>query len=99
MNSDSIGAPRATLTIKARLGLSMSFMATLMIVIGMLGLLGMRRSNEADRQTYAVQLPSAVAVGNMEIFVARERMALDRAALAPEDPKTSDTLTRARGFR
>jgi len=99
MTSDSIGVPKATLTIKARLGLAMSFMAALMIVIGAMGLLGMRRSNEADRQTYAVQLPSAVAVGNMEIFVARERMTLDRAALAPEDPKTPQTLARAQGFR
>jgi methyl-accepting chemotaxis protein-1 (serine sensor receptor) len=91
--------PRMTLTIKARLGLAMGFVAILMTVIGALGLIGMRSSNEANRQTYAVQLPGAIAVGNMEIFVARERMALDRAALAPEDPKTAATLERAHGFR
>ena len=92
-------APWLALTIKARLGLAMAFVAILMTVIGTLGLVGMHSSNEANRQTYAVQLPSAIAVGNMEIFVARERMALDRAALSPEDPKTSATLTRAQGFR
>ncbi|MEZ0604313.1 methyl-accepting chemotaxis protein [Paraburkholderia sp. IW21] len=87
------------LTIKARLGLAMTFMAVLMIVIGALGLIGMRRSNEANRQTYSVQLPGVIAVGNMEIFVARERMALDRAALSPNDAKTASTIARAQGFR
>lgn len=91
--------PWVALTIKARLGLAMGFVAILMTMIGALGLFGMHSSNEANRQTYAVQLPSAIAVGNMEIFVARERMALDRAALSPEDPKTAATLTRAQGFR
>jgi methyl-accepting chemotaxis protein-1 (serine sensor receptor) len=35
----------------------------------------------------------------MEIFLARERMALDRAALAPDDPKMAPALSRAQGVR
>jgi methyl-accepting chemotaxis protein-1 (serine sensor receptor) len=99
MKNDVTSTPRAMLTIKARLGLAMAFMAVLMIIIGALGLIGMSRSNEADRQTYSVQLPGAIAVGNMEIFLARERLALDRAALSPDDPNTASTLARAQGFR
>jgi methyl-accepting chemotaxis protein I, serine sensor receptor len=90
---------RMTLTIKARLGLAMAFLAVLMIVIGALGLIGMSRSNQADRQTYSVQLPGAIAVGNMEIFVARERITLDRAALSPDAPTAAPTIERSQGFR
>ncbi|MEW9582473.1 methyl-accepting chemotaxis protein [Paraburkholderia sp. DGU8] len=99
MNIDTTRKPRSTLTIKARLGLAMAFMALLMIIIGALGLVGMNTSNEADRQTYSNQLPSAIAVGNMEIFMARERMALDRAALSSDDPSSAQTIVRAEGFR
>jgi len=46
-----------------------------------------------------VQLPGAVAVDNMEIYIARERLALDHAALWPEDPKTASNLERVHDFR
>jgi methyl-accepting chemotaxis protein-1 (serine sensor receptor) len=99
MYKDTTHTPQSMLTIKARLGLAMAFMALLMIIIGALGLVGMNTSNEADHQTYADQLPGAIAVGNMEIFVARERMALDRAALSSDDPSSAQTIVRAQGFR
>lgn len=99
MTNNATRTPRAMLSIKTRLGLAMAFMAVLMIIIGALGLIGMTNSNEAARQTYSVQLPGAVAVGNMEIFVARERMALDRAALSPDSPGAASTIARAQGFR
>jgi methyl-accepting chemotaxis protein-1 (serine sensor receptor) len=99
MDNNSHSAAPARLTIQLRLGLAVGVLAVLMIVIGGLGLFGMSRSNQAHRQTYSRQLPGAIAIGNMEIFVARERMALDRAALSPEDSSVSATLDRANGFR
>lgn len=99
MNDNTTGAQRTWFTIKARLGVAVGIMALLMIVIGVLGLIGMNRSNESNRQTYSKQLPGAVAIGNMEIFVARERMALDRAALSPEDASAASIVDRAQGFR
>lgn len=99
MNLDAPRAMRTTLTIKTRLGLAMGIVAILITIIGAFGLLGMHSSNEASRETYSVQLPAAIAVGNMEIFIARERLALDHAALWPEDPKTASNLERAHAFR
>jgi len=100
MENHSAGGSGRALSIKARLGLVMTFMAVLMIIIGVVGLIGMNSSNQADRQTYSVEVPGAIDVGNMEIFVARERMALDRAALSADDSaKAASTIERALAFR
>jgi methyl-accepting chemotaxis protein-1 (serine sensor receptor) len=88
-----------SLTIKARLGLSMAFLGALLIAIGALGLIGMSRSNDAFLDTFSNQMPSAIAVGNTELYAARERLVFDRAALLAGTPEAASTLDRARMMR
>ena len=77
------------LTIRARIGLTMAFLAVLLAVTGVLGLHGMTRSNESTREIYTNQMPSAVDVAVSEMFAARERLALDRAALLAGTPDSA----------
>jgi methyl-accepting chemotaxis protein I, serine sensor receptor len=87
------------ITIKARIGLTMGFLAVLLVAIGVLGLLGMSRSNDAYRDTFANQMPSAVDIGNAELYAARERLALDRAAFMIGTPEAASTIERAKTMR
>jgi len=48
-----------SLTIKARLGLTMAFLGLLLVAIGGLGLYGMNESTSAYRDTFENQMPSA----------------------------------------
>ncbi|WP_144138557.1 methyl-accepting chemotaxis protein [Paraburkholderia sp. BCC1884] len=87
------------ITIKARIGLTMAFLAALLIAIGVFGLFGMSRSNDAYKDTFTNAMPSAVDIGNAELFAARERLALDRAAFMIGTPEVAATLERARSMR
>ena len=87
------------ITIKARIGLTMAFLAALLIAIGVFGLSGMSRSNDAYKDTFTNQMPSAVDIGNAELFAARERLALDRAAFMAGTPEAASTIERAHLMR
>ena len=87
------------ITIKARIGLTMAFLAALLLIIGVLGLTGMSRSNQAHHDTFADQMPSAVDIGNAELYAARERLALDRAAFLFGTPEVAATVERAKLMR
>ncbi|MFP3710292.1 Tar ligand binding domain-containing protein, partial [Paraburkholderia sp. SIMBA_009] len=52
----------ANLTIRARIGLTMAFLAVLLAVIGVLGLYGMSTANDSMRELFTNQMPSAVDV-------------------------------------
>src|ERR1700755_1444160 len=86
-------------TIKARIVLTMAFLAALLVAIGVFGLFGMSRSNDAYRDTFTNAMPSAVDIGHAELFAARERLALDRAAFMIGTPEVASTLERARSMR
>ncbi|MFL9929393.1 methyl-accepting chemotaxis protein [Paraburkholderia sp. RL18-103-BIB-C] len=87
------------ITIKARIGLTMAFLAALLVAIGVSGLFGMSRSNDAYKDTFTNAMPGAVNIGNAELFAARERLALDRAAFMAGTPESAPTLERARLMR
>ncbi|MCA8294674.1 methyl-accepting chemotaxis protein [Burkholderia sp. AU30198] len=87
------------LTIRARIGLTMAFLAVLLGVIGALGVYGMTRANDTTRDIFTNQMPSAVDVSVAEIFSARERLALDRAALLAGTPDAADAVARSRAMR
>ncbi|MFM0555481.1 methyl-accepting chemotaxis protein [Paraburkholderia sediminicola] len=87
------------ITIKARIGLTMAFLAALLVAIGVFGLFGMGRSNDAYKDTFTNAMPSAVNIGNAELYAARERLALDRAAFMIGTPEAAPTLERARTMR
>ncbi|KWF76965.1 hypothetical protein WL93_27660 [Burkholderia diffusa] len=87
------------LTIRARIGLTMAFLAVLLGVIGVLGVYGMTRSNDATREIFTNQMPSAVDVAAAEMYAARERLALDRAALLAGTPESAVAVERSRAMR
>jgi methyl-accepting chemotaxis protein I, serine sensor receptor len=87
------------ITIKARIGLTMAFLAALLVAIGVFGLFGMSRSNDAYQDTFTNAMPSAVDIGNAELYAARERLALDRAAFMIGTPDVAPTIERAREMR
>ncbi|MCA8429975.1 methyl-accepting chemotaxis protein [Burkholderia seminalis] len=87
------------LTIRARIGLTMAFLAMLLGVTGVLGLYGMTRSNVSTREIFTNQMPSAVDVAVAEMFSARERLALDRAALLAGTPESAAAVERSRAMR
>ena len=59
----------------------------------------MSRSNDAYKDTFTNAMPSAVNIGNAELYAARERLALDRAAFMIGTPEAAPTLERARDMR
>ncbi|WP_175926206.1 methyl-accepting chemotaxis protein [Burkholderia cepacia] len=87
------------LTIRARIGFTMAFLAVLLGVIGGLGVYGMTRANGTTREIFTNQMPSAVDVSIAEIYSARERLALDRAALLAGTPDAAAAIERSRGMR
>ena len=87
------------ITIKVRIGLTMAFLAALLLIIGVLGLTGMARANEAHHETFTNEMPSVVDIGNAELYAARERLALDRAVFLFGTPEAATTVERARLMR
>ncbi|MBN3835731.1 methyl-accepting chemotaxis protein [Burkholderia sp. Ac-20344] len=87
------------LTIRARIGFTMAFLAVLLGVVGGLGVYGMTRANDTTRDIFANLMPSAVDVSVAEIYAARERLALDRAALLINTPDAAAAIERSRAMR
>ncbi|HEX7935671.1 MAG TPA: methyl-accepting chemotaxis protein [Paraburkholderia sp.] len=87
------------ISIKARIGLTMAFLAALLAAIGIFGLFGMSRSNDAYQDTFTNAMPSAVDIGYAELYASRERLVLDRAAFMIGTPEVAATLERARSMR
>ncbi|MEZ2353765.1 methyl-accepting chemotaxis protein [Caballeronia sp. RCC_10] len=81
-------------TIKGRLALAMSLLSALLIAIGIVGLIGMTRSNALTHELFTNQMPGAVSLGNAEMFVARERLCFDRAALNVGTSAAEDAIAR-----
>ena len=87
------------ISIKARIGITMGFLAALIVAISTVGLIGLTHSNDAYRETFTDQMPSSHAVNLAEIYAARERLALDRAAFEAGTPDAAATFDRARMLR
>ncbi|KWZ62108.1 hypothetical protein WK57_07865 [Burkholderia ubonensis] len=87
------------LTIRARIGITIAFLAGLLCLIGVLGLFGMGRANDSNREIFTNQMPSAVNLGLAEMYAARERLALDRAALLAGTPEAAAAVERSRAMR
>ncbi len=88
------------MTIKTRIGLAMAFLSALLLALGALGLSGMGKASSATRDIYQNQMPSAVAIGMAEAYAARERLALDRAAMhAGQGEETKKNFDRAAVLR
>ena len=93
-----MNSSKAVVSLQARIALTMGFLATLMLIIGVLGLVGAYRADRANRDTFQNKLTAATNIGNAEIYIARTRLALDRVALHPDDPDAAAQVERASGF-
>ncbi|HEY1608934.1 MAG TPA: methyl-accepting chemotaxis protein [Paraburkholderia sp.] len=85
---------KKSISIKARIGLTMAFLAALVVAISVLGLIGLTRSNHVNRETFSVQMAGAIEVAQAELFAARERLVLDRAAFLIGSPEVGPTVAR-----
>ncbi|MDH6148629.1 MULTISPECIES: methyl-accepting chemotaxis protein [Paraburkholderia] len=81
-------------TIKGRLALAMAFLSALLVAIGTVGLIGMSRSNYTTYDLFTNEMPSAASVGNAEMFMARERLSFDRAAMNAGTPAAEEAIGR-----
>jgi len=87
-----------TISIKTRIAIAMTLLASLLLLVGVLGLTGMAGSNDANRATYSDNLPSATAIGDAEIALGRQRLALLRAALDPTAKDLPVIIEKAKAF-
>ncbi|MFL9910408.1 methyl-accepting chemotaxis protein [Paraburkholderia sp. RL17-337-BIB-A] len=71
-------------SIRTRISVSMLLLSVLLLTVGTMGILGMTASNGVSRDIFVVQLPGAISIGDTQIFMLRQRVALDRAALAKD---------------
>ncbi len=74
------------LSIRTRLGVAILSLSVLLCVIGALGVTGMARSNDANRETYENRLVSTRLIGDAELSISRERTTVDRIAFDPTAP-------------
>ncbi|MCI0144545.1 Tar ligand binding domain-containing protein [Paraburkholderia sediminicola] len=87
------------LTIRARLGVALLFLGGLLLLVGALGQVGMDQAISANSQTYAVQLPGAIAIANADLYSSRSRTALDRAAMVVGTPQVASFLNTSHSMR
>ncbi|MEI7297960.1 Tar ligand binding domain-containing protein [Paraburkholderia tropica] len=87
------------ISIRARIAVTMAFLAALLVMTGGLGLVGMSHTNAAYLETYTTQMPSAVQIDLTEMYAARERLTLDRAAFMAGMPDAAAALGRASELR
>ncbi|MFM0169170.1 methyl-accepting chemotaxis protein [Paraburkholderia sediminicola] len=84
------------LTINLRIAITIAFLGVLLIATGVLGILGMNESNEAQRDAYTVHFASVVALGKSGTAMSRARFGLDWAMSNPHSPQLNAQLERAR---
>lgn len=84
------------LTINLRIAITIAFLGVLLTATGVLGILGMNESNEAQRDAYSVHFASVVALGKSGTAMSRARFGLDWAMSNPHSPQLTTQLERAR---
>jgi hypothetical protein len=85
-----------SLTINARIATTIAFLGVLLIATGALGIFGMAKSNQAQRDGYEVNFASVVALGRSGTAMSRARFGLDWAMSNPHSPQLGEQLNRAK---
>jgi methyl-accepting chemotaxis protein-1 (serine sensor receptor) len=83
------------LTISLRIAITIAFLGALLIGTGVLGIVGMAQSNDAQRDAYAVHFASVVALGKSGTAMSRARFGLDWAMNNRRSPQLGAQLDRA----
>ncbi|WP_321871583.1 methyl-accepting chemotaxis protein [Paraburkholderia tropica] len=99
LNQRNQGKRAVLSTIKGRLAFVMIFLSVLMSAIGLMGLLGMHRADANNFDMFTNELPSAIAVSDATMFVGRERLAFEHAALLAGTVDSAADLERATTMR
>jgi len=86
------------LSIRTRLLATMAILGLLIILVGALGIHGIRSVNASLEDTYRNQLASSMAIGDSKNFISRARLVQDRAVFHPDAPDIEALLKRADGF-
>lgn len=74
------------LTIRLRLIACMAFLGILLVVIGGVGINGIRTVNAALQDVYQKQMASALKLAEAKNFLNRSRFVIDRGVFHPEAP-------------
>jgi len=74
------------LSIKLRIWVTVGCLVVLLLLLGLVGQFSTGSGQTALRETYSVQLASAVAMGDSKYNLAIARVTMDRAILHPESP-------------
>ncbi|MBN3765651.1 methyl-accepting chemotaxis protein [Burkholderia sp. Ac-20365] len=85
------------LSISGRLWAVMAVLGLLIILVGALGQLGMKRSNDALDYAYSNQLAASIATGRANLELEIARVVLDRALMHPDAPDVQDAVAKALG--
>ncbi|SDD14115.1 Methyl-accepting chemotaxis protein [Paraburkholderia lycopersici] len=83
-------------SIRARLALAMGFLAALLVVGGLMGVVGVLMSNGDVKQLYASRLASSEALSQSNVALSRARLWLYRIALDPTSPDVEQETRTAR---
>jgi len=89
---------RKAISLQQRIALTMALLAALMTAIGVLGLAGTWRANEATRDTYENKLTAAVHIGNAELLIARTRLVLGGAMASADSAHAREQIGHAGEF-
>src|SRR5258706_9901043 len=86
------------ISIRTRISLAFGLLVALLVVVAAFGQFGTRSGKNALHQTYAVQLASAVALGDMKYNLAIAGVSMDRALLHPESTEVKTLVSKALGY-
>jgi methyl-accepting chemotaxis protein len=87
-----------SLSIRARLILSMTTMAVLLVASAGLAILGLGHANDNLDEMYSNRLASSSALNESVAYMLRARAAFDRVVLDPDSEESRQTVQRALGF-
>ncbi|MGF6767636.1 methyl-accepting chemotaxis protein-1 (serine sensor receptor) [Paraburkholderia sp. GAS199] len=85
-------------SIKTRVSLAFGVLVVLLLVVAGFGQYGTKAGKDALHDTYAVQLSSAVAIGDTKYNLAIARVSMDRALLHPQSPDVAALIPKARDY-
>jgi methyl-accepting chemotaxis protein-1 (serine sensor receptor) len=85
-------------TIRTRLIGCMMFLGALIVIIGGVGVYGMRSTNASLQEVYTNQMASSMKLADTKNSLNRGRFNIDKGVFHPEAADLKDTLTRAEEF-
>jgi len=83
------------LSIQARLGYVLGFLAALSIAVSLLGMFASNKANDTALSIYGNRMPSSALIADVDIGIARQRLSIDRAVMTIGTPEATERLAKA----